>query len=629
MKQFQKYGVAAAVASIATGVVATEVSKKEAGDLAIIPYYTVLDGKNTGMHIINTTDSTQVVKVRLRRGADSKDALDFNLVMSPRDEWTANIGANPDGDGVVVNTNDTTCTVPAFPEGGAVMPSTFAEGAEEGYVEIIAMGQPLWEGQSLPVAAEHDDGVPFSCATVRNNFYRVSQLAAYDLGTLPNGDSATRGVHYSDVTSSAICTANAAATGGACDIEAFREALAVPPGTTDPFTGQRIDIPVFGGLCADKDDYSTTCKNALVDALNANFYVDSDNNALKVSWMITDSDGGLEIGDNAVHVEGFQETGAMMTNQELLSFGTDGELDYDPLNFELPNLSYAAWNPTRAPGVIAAPEGVANGGPRPSLMPAVMDALDAESIINDWASFNTDSGTVATDWVVTLPGQYTMQNPICDVYDAYAEAATACAVTTSGSGLVSAGALDMDQLPLDLDGGANMRLWDREELSLNPTPETPDTDLGFSPGGSAGTAPTPISLTREVNVIMFNDSSVLGTAALQDEDLGLGFVVQVDEAADRGWSELVIEETQGEMIWSPEADATGDNIDPNENSEGDAIRSGYGYFVDYGTDTVAVVGFAAWERSFADQAGNYGRAIEHSTISSSAARSAGIAFLDN
>jgi hypothetical protein len=52
MKQFQKYGVAAAVTSIAAGAVA-EISKNETGDLAIIPYYTVLDGKNTGMHIIN------------------------------------------------------------------------------------------------------------------------------------------------------------------------------------------------------------------------------------------------------------------------------------------------------------------------------------------------------------------------------------------------------------------------------------------------------------------------------------------------------------------------------------------------------------------------------------------------
>ena len=590
MKQFQKYGVAAAVASVATGVIAQEVSQKEAGDLAIIPYYTVLDGKNTGMHIINTTDSTQVVKVRLRRGADSKDALDFNLVMSPRDEWTANIGANPNGDGVVVNTNDTTCTVPAFPEGGAVMPSTFAEGAEEGYVEIIAMAQPSSEGMTLAVAAEHDDGVPLSCAVVRQNFYRVSDTDAYDVAALFNGDSVTRGVHYSDITSSAVCTANAADTGGACDIEAAREAI-----------------------CGDKDDYTDACNDTIVDLLNATFYEDSDDGALKVSWMITDSDGGLEIGDNAVMVEGFSSV-AMMTNQELLDFGVDGILNYDPLNFELPNLSYAAWNDGR--GSVFNP--FAAGKPSTgSLMPGLMDALDAESLINDWAAFDTDSGTVATDWVVTLPGQYTMQNPICDAYDAYSEAATACAITTAGTnvGLSSAGATDEDQLPLTVaDGsGTNMLLWDREEMSLIPEADTPDTDLGFSPGGSAGTPADTFSLNREVNVIMFNDASVLGTADLQDEDLGLGFVVTVD-GADRGWAELVIEEVADEMLWFPEDQATGTNIDPNDDT--DADKDGWGGFVDSGADTVAVVGFAAWERSFADQAGNYGRAIEHSTISS-------------
>jgi len=56
MKQFQKFGVAAAVATVAAGTVAQDVSRSETGDLAIIPYYTVLDGTNTGMHIINTTD---------------------------------------------------------------------------------------------------------------------------------------------------------------------------------------------------------------------------------------------------------------------------------------------------------------------------------------------------------------------------------------------------------------------------------------------------------------------------------------------------------------------------------------------------------------------------------------------
>ena len=55
MKQFQKYGVAAAVATVASGAVAQMMSPNETGDMAIVPYYTVNDGKNTGIHIINTT----------------------------------------------------------------------------------------------------------------------------------------------------------------------------------------------------------------------------------------------------------------------------------------------------------------------------------------------------------------------------------------------------------------------------------------------------------------------------------------------------------------------------------------------------------------------------------------------
>ena len=37
---------------------------------------------------------------------------------------------------------------------------------------------------------------------------------------------------------------------------------------------------------------------------------------------------------------------------------------------------------------------------------------------------------------------------------------------------------------------------------------------------------------------------------------------------------------------------------------------------------VGVVGFAIWQRSFAEQAGNYGRMVEHSTIASSGGTSA-------
>jgi len=580
MKQFQKYGVAAAVASVAVGAVA-QVSKHEAGDLAIIPYYTVLDGKNTGMHIINTTGDTQVVKVRLRRGADSKDALDFNLVMSPFDEWTANIGPNPDGDGVIVNTNDTTCTVPAFPEGGAVMPATFAEGAEEGYVEIIGMASAT-VSSTIGIFSEHDDGVPASCAVVRENFFRVAGTAV--------GNSEVKGVHTGGVTSAALCTARDMNTGGACDIEALREAIA-----------------------GSKNVYNTAVNNAMKDYINLSFYSDTQAGALKVSWMITDSDGGLEIGDNAVMIESFADA-PMMTNQQLLDFGTDGKLRYDPLNFELPNLAYGAWDATRA-GQPAAGGVSATSG---EMFDNLRAALNADSLINDWAAFSTDSGTVATDWVITLPGQYAMNNPICDSYDAYgAQSMTACAVTTAAAatGISSAGALDDDELPIlvsSATSGLLLQLYDREELDLTPTTPQSSDDLGFSPGGTAGEAPDTYVLAREVNVISFNEGNVLGTAADQSDDLGLGFTVTA-EGADRGWGEMaIVPVNTTPSRWAPGAPSAAGVIDPNDNSDG--AKDGWGSFVAVAdADDTMAVGFAAWERSFADQAGNYGRAIEHST----------------
>jgi hypothetical protein len=650
MKQFQKYGVAAAVASVATGVVATEVSKKEAGDLAIVPYYTVLDGKNTGIHIINTTAKTQVVKVRLRRGADSADALDFNLIMSPYDEWTANLGPNPDGPGVQVSTNDTTCTAPKFENNGktATMPSTFATGAEEGYMEIIGMGQPMnfldvptdylsylpdasrayyWsEANSLSSYAVHDeDGVPVDCDTVRRHFYRIYNGSSV-------GTNTVKGVHYANLTSSGLCSATSTRTGGVCDNSAVRELL--------------------GSGESPEDDYSEATSSAMRVWYNLVPYTDTPDDALKVSWMITDSEGGLEVGDNAVMVTGFSDANnAMMTNQVPLNFGSDGKLRYDPLNFELPNLAYGAWDR----GDYDSGNNVEiEPGDDNSMFDDLRAALDAESVVNDWAAFDTDAGSVATDWVVTLPGQYVMNSNVCTLYASYAEAATACfgARTASSSSLEQTLAitasdgkkyigidpryLSSHELPLVIAGNvtgnplsdeSNFLLWDREEMPLFTESEEPDDELGFSPGGSAGDPTVPVGLNREVNVIKFNDGDVLGTAAQQDEALGLGFTVTVPGDATKGWGRLDIQTTgnpyygYAHYIWEPgepQPSTTGPEIiNPNDSRTGAFDGWGEltrGVAVPWHT---AVVAFAAWERSFADQAGNYGRAVEHSTISSS------------
>jgi len=570
MKQFQKIGVAAAVASVAAGAVAQQVSRSETGDLAIIPYYTVKDGINTGMHIINTTDSTQVIKVRLRRGTDSKDALDFNLVMSPRDEWTANIGAGG-ANGVVVTTNDNTCTVPEFPEGGAEMPSTFSEGATEGYVEVIAMAETVDEKSHMAIAAKHQEatGAPLSCAIVRQNFYRVMDADA--------GDGDVRGTHTSELASSGVCTGV----------------------NTSELLGN--DVASALGVCA----FGT--------AQNISAMQDSDDNALKVSFMLTDPNGGLEAGDNAVMVEGFSAD-AMMTNQQPLSFGTDGLLNYDALNFELPNLAYGAYPSASGRTGTNATDG--------SKWDGVADALDADSIMNDWAGFATEDGTVDADWVVTLPGQYVMVDPICDIYTTYSEAnataAAACA-TTAAAAYLAAGA-DQNQLPLlvasNVDGGAliqgsNMNLWDREEMPLagEETPPTPeDPDLGFSPGGSSGDPADPdinVVLPYEVNVIAFGEDGA-DSAVMSD----LKLTVTPPATYDRGWARLDIESTNAApAVWNIGAVADGADVLTVNGANG-----GFTPVAD-ATDT-AVVGFAVWQRSFADQAGNYGRMIEHSTITS-------------
>jgi hypothetical protein len=108
-------GLAAAVAAVSAGYAgvtnAQEYNAGNLGDLAIIPYYTVQEDWVTGIHITNTSDLTQVVKLRLRRGDDSMDALDFNIVLSPRDMWTGLVKGD-DESNITLNTSDNSCTAP-------------------------------------------------------------------------------------------------------------------------------------------------------------------------------------------------------------------------------------------------------------------------------------------------------------------------------------------------------------------------------------------------------------------------------------------------------------------------------------------------------------------------------------
>ena len=68
LKPLAPLNLAAAVAAASSGSASAQVlATAAAGDMAIVPYYTVHNNYATGLSIANNSDNTQVVKVRLRR----------------------------------------------------------------------------------------------------------------------------------------------------------------------------------------------------------------------------------------------------------------------------------------------------------------------------------------------------------------------------------------------------------------------------------------------------------------------------------------------------------------------------------------------------------------------------------
>jgi len=517
---FKPLGIAAAVAAVSAGYVGTSVADPTAnnrGDLALVPYYTVENGFNSGIHIINTTAKTQVVKLRYRRGSDSMDSLDFNLIMSPKDEWVGSIQRDDD-DRIFVQTADTTCTAPAATDGKFFMPDTgsnttvvnFREGADEGYIEVIGMGQTVNELQPIAVSAKHASGVPKDCADVRRNFFRVSSV----------GDVTENGVHLPALTANG------------------------KPGTTCALV---VGDPTTYPACGVSGFESTQA------------------GALSVNYFSRDSDGGLEYGSNAVHIDNFNDC-AMITNQEVIVAGAT-----DPLGYLFPDLDGGS------PGYACA--GLAAGVDNRGFYDAqVRLDLGQTSIINDWSTNTSSSFEVTTDWVVTLPGQYTMTN-----IEAF--------IASLLSPLLpcKANVCDFRDLPV----GLSITYYDREEGDFTPE----EGDLVVSP--AINVAPSGAQLLNEVNVIEWSNGS-------NEPVLGSNYAVSFQPALDNadqqsGWAELTVSPTalKNQSVWSFTAPGV---ADPNVPGAPIAVTN----------TAVPIIGMAVWQRNFGDNAAaNYGRAVDH------------------
>lgn len=180
------------------------INNEHTGEALIFPFYSAQGGNDTLISITNTTGDTKAVKVRIIEGQTSQETLDFNLYMSPQDHFSFAITA--DGDGAMLRTGDTSCTVPAITgdvsftdllwveedAAGNALVGT-AEGREQvGYVEVIEMGQiDNASAQALAIlhaSAGDTAGTPADCASI---------VAAWSVGVTAAG-AADPGAWYGE-----------------------------------------------------------------------------------------------------------------------------------------------------------------------------------------------------------------------------------------------------------------------------------------------------------------------------------------------------------------------------------------------------------------------------------------------
>jgi hypothetical protein len=186
--------LAGLISAIVTSASAVEVNTNGDGEVLLSPYYTVQNGQNTYISIVNTTDNSKAIKVRFRESYNSRDVLDFNLYMSPYDVWTAGIVPTKAG-GAKLITNDTSCTVPTIPQDGVEFRPYAYDGTTlpvdgaptditrtaEGHFELIEMGVAdqanlgVWDANGNGVSdVTHDaNGVPENCQTMTSNWEKT------------------------------------------------------------------------------------------------------------------------------------------------------------------------------------------------------------------------------------------------------------------------------------------------------------------------------------------------------------------------------------------------------------------------------------------------------------------------
>ena len=177
---------------------AVNVNPEGLGQVLLYSLYTTEAGKDTSVSITNTTDDYKAVKVRFVEAMNSAEVLDFNLYLSPRDQWSATVVKTEDGAKLV--SSDTSCTAPQLDIAPNGIPNdTFKDYAYAAYEtgvngkplpdDLVRIGDGGWQDlartrvghlemiemgtitdPAVQAMIKHANGVPNNCGALRSRF---------------------------------------------------------------------------------------------------------------------------------------------------------------------------------------------------------------------------------------------------------------------------------------------------------------------------------------------------------------------------------------------------------------------------------------------------------------------------
>ena len=190
------------VQPITNDAVATQMAPVEAGGIGhvlVTPYFSTANGNTTLLSLVNTDSvNGKAVKVRFRGAANSDDILDFTVLMSPSDVWTASVERGPDGISRII-ANDTTCVLPwQLVEGNdnsfrtsrldqARSAEALAMHTQEGYVEYLNMADIL-PGTPVFAATKHVKNVAPCTQAVMDTLMNTTEITKGEANALGLGN---------------------------------------------------------------------------------------------------------------------------------------------------------------------------------------------------------------------------------------------------------------------------------------------------------------------------------------------------------------------------------------------------------------------------------------------------------